>query len=90
MVLNLEEDHRELTKPDTNFFSDGGERLKRFKDPTPYKVLLGATAKGDAGHVTNVTAKKPRQWQFYKEVRISIAVGLSSMSHDIPLHSTLR
>ena len=35
-------------------------------------------------------AKNPKQWQFYKDLRILNPANLSSMSHDISLCSTLR
>ena len=89
-VLNLEEEYRELTKLDAKFSSRVEERLKRFRDPAPYRAFLGAAAKRAADHLTNVRAKNPEQWCFYKELRILNPANLSTMSHDISLYSTLQ
>ena len=63
---------------------------KGFWDPAPYRAFLGAAAKRAADHLTNVRAKNPKQWRFYKELRILNPANLSTMSHDISLYSTLR
>ena len=89
-VLNLEEEYRELTKLDAKFSSRVEERLKRFRDPAPYRAFLGAAAKRTTNHLTNVRAKNPELWRFYKELRILNPANLSTMSYDISLYSTLR
>ena len=89
-VLNLEQEYRELTQLDSKFSSPVEERLKRFRVPAPYRAFLGAAAKRAADHLTNVRAKNPEQWRFYKELRILNPANLSTMSHDISLYSTLQ
>lgn len=71
------------------FFSPRVEALlEKLKDAGPMRKVLNAAAKRGYQYINVVMERYPKQWQFYKEVRILNPANLPDMSqlaNDYPM-----